>query len=115
MLRIVPSAVTMPVNIQAFLVNSVSMSSPSGVSAMRAKRGMASSRSMPNACTAGQRIAAHDGGCMEPGDAVHQVGPQQRGGKLGAALDQQPGEPGVAQRRERPGWIDADLRARAPR
>ena len=36
-------------------------------------------------------VAAHDGRGVEPGDAIHQVGAQQRGGNLAAALDQQRG------------------------
>ncbi len=39
-------------------------------------------------------VAAHDGRRMEPGDAVHQIGAQQGGGKLAAAFDQHPGQAG---------------------
>ena len=101
--RTVPSAVTMPVNIQASpAANSVSMSSPSvRLPHARTKRGMASSRSIAERLHRGPAIAAHDRRRMEPGDAVHQVGPQQRRGELGAAFDQQPGEPGLAQRGQR--------------
>ena len=45
---------------------------------------------------AGPAVAAHDRGGVEPGDAVDQVGAQQRGGELASAFDQQAGQAGTA-------------------
>ena len=61
----------------------------------RAKRGMASSCSTPNACTAGQPSAPITAGAWNQAIRSTRSAAQQRGGELGAALDQQPGEPGV--------------------
>jgi len=57
-------------------------------------------------------IGAHDGGCVEPRNAVHQVGAQQRCGKLRAAFHQQVREALVAESGERLLRIDADFGTR---
>ncbi len=43
---------------------------------------------------------------MQPHEAVHQPGPQQRRGKPAAALDEQPGQATLAEQPQRVGQID---------
>ena len=83
------------------LRNSVSQSSPAGEAAWRTKRGMSASRCDAERLRGGPAVAAHDGGGMEPGDAIHQVGAQQRGGDLAAAFDQQARDAALGQRFQR--------------
>ena len=112
-LRTRPTAEMMPVNIQAALrLNSVSMSSPmarlSGAHEARHAGQVGHAESLGG----GPAIAADDARSMEPGNPVHQPIPQQPGRDLGAALDQHPGQPGLAQRGEPAGQVHATLAAR---
>ena len=93
------------------LLNSVSMSSPRGVSAMRVEARHGVKLLDAERLHRGPAVAAHHRGRMEPGDAIHQIGAQQRRGELGAALHQHPGQPGVAQRCQRRRGIDPGLGA----
>ena len=65
---------------------------------MRAKRGIGVQALDAERLHRWPAIAAHHRGRMEPGDAVHQVGAQQRCGDLRAALDQHMGQARVGQR-----------------
>ena len=119
MARTVPRAVTMPVNIQAVCLRHDN-SRQHVVAEWRLAHDRVEARHGVEALDAerlhrGPAVAAHHGGRMEPGDAVHQVGAQQRGGKLCAALHQHPGDPRLAQRGQRRRRIDAGLGARRPR
>jgi hypothetical protein len=86
----------MPVNIQATFRNSVSTSSPIGVTRWRTKRGMAARRSTPNACAAGQRgqPGAEVDACVAAGDLVQhgaEFGEGAGAGGVGPAAHQHPG------------------------
>ena len=82
MSRTVPSAVTIPVNIQAALREfGQHVVAERRIGDAAQKRGIASRRSTPNACDRGPAIAAHHRGRVEPGDPVDQVGTQQRRGE----------------------------------
>ena len=64
------------------------MSSPSWRSAMRVEARHGVKLLDAESLHRGPAVAAHDGRRMEPGNAVDQVGAQQRGGELPAAFDQ---------------------------
>ena len=133
MARMVPSAVMMPVNIRgcslackytcsshyepaqsavhhSILANSLSVSSPTGRMA-RADETRHQLQTLHAERLDGRpAIRAHHRGRVEPGDAIHQIGSQQRRGDLGAALHQDLGEAGLGQRGKTLGEIDAGAR-----
>ena len=116
MARTVPSAVTMPVNIQC--TSSRIRSACRRRAALRAareKRGICVQPLDAERLHRRPAVAAHHRRGMEPGDAVHQVGAQQRRGELCAALHQHPGEARVCRARSAPAQVDAGFGAGAPR
>ena len=84
--RTVPRAVMMPVNIQAFLGELAQhvVAEPNGANVGEARHRVQSLDA--EGLHGGPAIPAHDRRRMEPGDAVHQVGAQQRRGELARRL-----------------------------